>query len=145
MTGAKETWHHRTTEPVSTELRDRLRLTLAESRISQMELARCAGITPRNITKLCRGDSVNVTLPTLLKLAAALGCSIDWLVGRAVQGPSPAAVRHAIGQAGGRVMEFARSPIMDPINRNAGIVSRRGRQVRSVLAPVAPPSSGGVA
>ena len=102
MTGAKETWHHRTTEPVSTELRDRLRLTLAESRISQMELARCAGITPRNITKLCRGDSVNVTLPTLLKLAAALGCSIDWLVGRAVQGPSPAAVRHAIGQAGPR-------------------------------------------
>ena len=41
-------------------------------------------------------------------------------------------------------MEFARTPMMDPINRNAGVVSRRGRQVRSVLAPVAPPQSGEV-
>lgn len=97
-----------------------------------------SGIHPRNIARMCRGDSIHVTLPTMIRLATSLGCSIDWLAGRAVQGPTPIAVRHAIGQAGGRVMELAKTPIMDPINRNSGMTSRRGRQIRSVLAPSAP-------
>lgn len=123
---------------MSTELRDRLKLTLLSSRVSQSELSRSSGVHLVTISRILRGENVCVTLITVMRLAKALGCSIDWLAGMAVQGPTPAAVRHAIGQAGGRVLEPAGAP-MDPINRNAGTVSRRGMQVRSVLAPAAPP------
>ena len=135
LTGAKRPGKQ---QGMSTELRDRLRLTLLAARVSQYELARVSGIHSRSIARMCRGDSLHVTLPTMIRLANSLGCSIDWLAGRAVQGPTPIAVRHAIGQAGGRVKERAKDAVMDPINRNSGMTSRRGRQIRSVLAPSVP-------
>lgn len=107
--------------------RERLKLTLERSRVSQAEAARVAGMNAAHLNDILRGRRKNITAEIVVRLATALGCSCDWLLGRDAEGPTPASVRHAIALGGGRVLDRIGSERMDPININAGVTSRRGR------------------
>lgn len=131
---------------MSLRLQERLRLTLSESRVSQGELSRLTGISSSHVSKICQGKAVCVTAETVVRIATVLGCTTDWLLGMTSSGPTPAAVQIAVAHASGRIMERAgkNSPIA-PINRNAGVISKRGRVSRGpkrsvVIQPEAPPA-----
>lgn len=116
-------------------LADRLRLTLRAAGISQSALAQVSGLNITHINDICRGRRVNVNVRSLIALADTLGCTVDWLLGRTEPGPLPAAVRQAIGQRGGTVLQYVGDERMDPININAGVTSRRGRVGRGIRPP----------
>ena len=116
-------------------LADRLRLTLRAAGISQSALARVSGLNITHVNDICRGRRANVNVRSVIALADALGCTVDWLLGRTGPGPTPTAVRHAIGQRGGTVLQYVGVERIDPININAGVTSRRGRVGRGVRPP----------
>lgn len=109
-------------------LKDRLNLLIESSRVSKLELARIAGVSSQVIHRICTGRSTDPTARTVLAIADVTGCTTDWLLGRPVLGPTPAAIRHSIRARGGRLMERAGEP--DPIHDTPG-QSRRGKIARS--------------
>jgi|GEM_PF-3865756 len=120
---------HRSRKKVRTMkcLQDRLVMTLEAARISQAELARVAGLNGSHVNDLCRGRSTNVTVKTLVGMARALGCSCDWLLGFARQGPTPVGVRTAFVAAGGCVQLRPGEAADALFAQNAPSASRRGR------------------
>lgn len=48
--------------------------------MSQLGLAKCAGVSRQTVVEIENGSRVNVTTETLRKLADALNCSIDDLI-----------------------------------------------------------------
>jgi transcriptional regulator with XRE-family HTH domain len=130
------------TKRVMVVFRDRLVMTLNLARVSQSELARLSGLGQPHLNAICAGRVVHVTAETVVRIARVLGCSTDWLLGLTARGPAPQTVRHAVASSGGRVIERPGEMHRDPINLNAGSVSRRGRarRVRSVVLPPDAPS-----
>jgi len=59
---------------------DRLRWLLEHREMKQTELAEQIGITQAAISNIVTTASRRPSAPTLLKLAAALQCSADWLI-----------------------------------------------------------------
>lgn len=107
--------------------RDRLALTIEASRVSQAEVARVAGMNAAHLNDILRGRREHITAEVVARLAKALGCSCDWLLGFTTLGPAPVSVRHAIALGGGRVLDRIGAKRLDPININAGVTSHRGR------------------
>ena len=57
-------------------------------RLSQQDLAQRTGLKVQNISRLEKGHRVHVRSDTLLRLAEALRCSADYLIGL-VDDPTP--------------------------------------------------------
>ena len=55
---------------------------------TRRELATRAGLHEQHLAKVERGDRHRIEADTILKLAAALGCSTDYLLGRTEE-PGP--------------------------------------------------------
>jgi transcriptional regulator with XRE-family HTH domain len=62
---------------------DRIRQSREHLGLSQESLGRLVGKDTFYISKLERGVRTNITTETLEQLATALGCSTDYLLGRA--------------------------------------------------------------
>jgi transcriptional regulator with XRE-family HTH domain len=62
-------------------LGERVRRRREELRMSQQDLAASTGIQQTLISRIERGVNTNPHKDVLLRLARALRCSIDWLVG----------------------------------------------------------------
>lgn len=107
--------------------RERVRLAIEKARVSQAEVARVAGMNAAHLNDILRGRRKNISAEVVVRIARALGCSSDWLLGLPSEAPTPAGIRHAVAIAGGRMLERIGSERMDPVNINAGVNSRRGR------------------
>jgi transcriptional regulator with XRE-family HTH domain len=68
--------------------RDRLRMARLGLRRSQEDLGKAIGLDQSYISKLERGEVHDITITTLVRLADALGVSIDYLLHR-VDDPRP--------------------------------------------------------
>jgi len=66
----------------------RLRERREQAGFSQTEVAKQTGIIQRDLSLLERGKKQALWAGTLLRLAEALGCSLDYLVGR-TDDPTP--------------------------------------------------------
>jgi transcriptional regulator with XRE-family HTH domain len=62
-------------------LGDRVRRRREELGMSQQDLAEKTGILQTLISRLERGVNTNPHTDVLLRLARALRCSVDWLIG----------------------------------------------------------------
>ena len=69
-------------------LAERLRMARERLGLSQTALAVRAGLNLGNVNELERGQKTGVRADTMLALADALGCSLDYLVGRS-DAPTP--------------------------------------------------------
>jgi transcriptional regulator with XRE-family HTH domain len=72
-------------------LGQRLRLRRESAGVSQAKIAQQAGIIQGDLSLLERGEK-HIWVDTLLRLADALGCSLDYLTGRS-DDPTPATTR----------------------------------------------------
>jgi transcriptional regulator with XRE-family HTH domain len=69
-------------------LAQRLAAARAQAKLSQTELAERCALNLPNLNAIERGKSAGVRAETLVRLAHALGCSLDYLVGLA-DDPTP--------------------------------------------------------
>jgi hypothetical protein len=109
-------------------LRDRLTLTIQAARVPVSVVARAADVPDQTLRKLLHGVHTHVLSDTLVKLADALGCTTDWLLGRSSQGPTPVSVRYALALTGAK------------IDRKLRVPPPRAKKIpsRSVMAPQKP-------
>jgi transcriptional regulator with XRE-family HTH domain len=77
--------------------RDRLRMARLQLRLSQESLGKAIGQDQSYVSKLERGEVLEITISTLERLADVLSVSTDYLLGRATapETPAPAPVRAA--------------------------------------------------
>lgn len=109
-------------------LRDRLTLTIQAARVPVSVVARAADVPDQTLRKLLHGVHTHILSDTLVKLADALGCTTDWLLGRSSQGPTPVAVRYALALTGAK------------IDRKVRVAPAKAKKIpsRSVMAPQKP-------
>ena len=73
--------------------RDRLRMARLQLRLSQESLGKAIGQDQSYVSKLERGDLLEITISTLERLADVLSVSTDYLLGRGDEAPPPPAQR----------------------------------------------------
>lgn len=114
------------------QLKDRLNLLVESARISRDELARVSGVHRSVVHRICQGLARDVSARTVVRIAEATGCSVDWLCGRPVEGPTPIALRYHLSAKGATLRE--KKGEREPINANRD-TSRRGRVAREQRGP----------
>jgi transcriptional regulator with XRE-family HTH domain len=60
---------------------NRIKLIRETKRLTQLDLARKAGISQATLSLLEMGKAI-ITIETLIAIADAMGCSLDYLIGR---------------------------------------------------------------
>ena len=61
--------------------KDRLKLVMGQSKLTQKELAQKSGVSQSNISYILSGKRPQASLSVANRLATALGVSVDWLSG----------------------------------------------------------------
>ncbi len=72
------------------ELRDRIAVAMKAAGMSQADLCRATNMGSSKISQLLKGKVEDPRLSTAIKVADALGVSLDYLAGRASPPPPPA-------------------------------------------------------
>lgn len=91
---------------------DRLARLLRDAGISRRELTRVTRLRASQIDELCARRAVDPEVTTVVRIAAAIGCPVAWLLGFTDEAPSLAHVRRCFAARGGRVMK--RIGLRDP-------------------------------
>jgi hypothetical protein len=91
---------------------DRLARLLRDAGISRPELTRVTLLRASQVDELCARRAVDPEVTTVVRIAAAIGCPVAWLLGFTDEAPRLAHVRRCFAARGGRVMK--RIGLRDP-------------------------------
>lgn len=106
----------RSAEAIASTISDRLRLRRSETGRSLQQIADAAGVTKAHVWDLERGKTANPGLKTIVGIARALGCSVEWLMGLTEDLPpmSPEALRIAL-EVDAMLMRVQSAPLLAEI------------------------------